>query len=226
MRKALHALVAVTIIAVVGSILMATTARSASSPSMPPMRVASAAAEEAAGAIIDSAPAQQQEQLADGGVSLDEYRDAVDQTRDCLHAALSAQGVPVEIAEPQLSSDRYEYSYSYRVGPKPDGGQLSPDLVSQLDRTCRAQFLEATEDVYQLRARADRAFNDSVRDQLARCLQEVGIEHRVDGDARDVAASAADTPDGAVPVGVADCLIDLPSVTDVVATEVDGSAGR
>jgi len=225
MRRALHALIAVTIIAAGGSILMATAARSSSSPPMPPMRIANAAAEEAAGAIIDGAPTQQRAQLADGGVSLEEYRSAVDQTRGCLRDALAAQGVTVEIPEPTLSSDQYEFSYRYRVSPKPDGTMLNPDLVSQLDRGCRAQFLEATEDVYQLRARADGAFNDSVRERLERCLQDKGIDHNIDGDARDVAAAAGDAPDGAVPVEVAECLIDLPSVTDVVATELDGVDG-
>lgn len=188
--------------------------------SQPPMAVEADEADEAIAELVAHAPPDQQV-ASDGSVSVDDYRLAVDETVECLRARIAAHGFGVDVDTPRLSEDGYEYLYQYEVAPRPDGSSLGPAVVSEIDRSCQAQFLQAIEGVFQLQLRSEADYADDVTDQLRNCLREAGVAPDEDGGARDLAAEAVATPNPDSVDSVNACISAAPSVTDVLPTETD-----
>lgn len=211
--------VLVTIVAAVTLVAMAASDGD-TDPSLPPLGVDETEASDAISAIVDDAPIEQQPQL-DEGVTIDEYSAAADDTVACLRDAFAAQGVSADISRPELSADRYEYAYRYRLGTRHDGSVLLPNVVSSFDQICRAAHLEATETVYQLGLRAQDDYTDTVDQLLKTCLHDAGLDAFDDDDPRDVAVVAALDRDGASVVEAEACIAAHPSITDVLPTEAD-----
>lgn len=189
-------------------------------PSLPSLAVDEAEASDAIAAIVDDAPIHQRPPL-DDGVTIDEYTAAVDDTVGCLRDAFNAQGVSADISPPELSADGYEYAYRYRVGPRPDGSVLLPNVVSSFDQVCRAAHLDATESVYQLGVRAQDDYTATVDHLFKVCLHDAGLDPSDDDDPRDVAVVAALDRDGASVAEAEACIAAHPSITDVLPTEAD-----
>jgi len=193
-------------------------------PSLPPMTVDGDEAADHVATIADGAPAEQQAHL-DDGVTLDEYAAAVDETTDCLRDAFAAQPVTADVSSPELSADGYEYTYRYRVGPRPDGSVLLPNVVSSYDRICRAAHLDAIESVYQLGARGTDGYTERVDHLLTTCLLDAGVDTSDGADPRELAVDAVTQPDAASAAAAEACIADHPSITDVLPTEADAFAG-
>lgn len=220
-RAALAVLVAV--VATVTVVAM-TASHGEPDPSVPPMAVDADDAAEHVAAITDVAPVAQRAQL-DDGVTLDEYRTAVEDAVGCLRDAFAALAVTADVSSPELSADGYEYTYRYRIGPRPDGSVLLPNVVSTYDQTCRAAHLDATESVYQLGLRSTEGFTDSVDDLFTSCLHDAGVEAPDEGDPRDVAVGAATQTDTGAAAAAEACIAAHPSITDVLPSEADAFAG-
>jgi hypothetical protein len=216
-RSAAGALVA--IVAIVTVVAM-TASKGETAGSLPAIAVDAGMAEDAIAGIVDEAPIDQQPNL-DGGVTLEEYAAAVDDTIACLRDAFAAEQVPVDIPAAQLSADGYEYSYHYRVGPRADGSTVGAEAASTYDQVCRAAHLDAVEQVYHLQTRANDDYSVAVDRLLKDCLTNAGVDVIDDNDPRDVAMSALTDDGGSSAASVEECIAAHPSITDVLPTEAD-----
>lgn len=178
-----------------------------------------AVADLAAGTTASQRPA-----LADGAVSLDEYRSAADRAVACLTGRLRAEvarrfapgTVTVEVDRPRLSPDGYRltwhYGFRFRDGVTADALPASlADVPAGIDAACQDEHLVDVQAGYQLGRLADDAFVRDVDTGFVACLRDAGVRVRAGDDARAALVEAA-SGDGLTPAVMA-CVERFPAVT-------------
>lgn len=147
---------------------------------------------ERASAILERTRADADEaqslSLLDGAVTQDEYRSAVLATQDCVtrrqvdRATELGIAIRVEMSSPELSDDRFEFTYDYTLHVDPSDAAQAHDAAarevlegdSEIDAKCFADHLAGIEAVYQSALRASASYVHSVGDSLIGCLSESG----------------------------------------------------
>lgn len=180
----------------------------------------------AAAAIADMASAttaSQRPALADGAVSLTEYRAAADRTVACLGERLRSEvarrfdpgTVRVEVGRPRLSPDgfRLTWTYGFRFVDGMAADELSPslaDVPGDVDAACQDEHLDDVQAAYQLGRLADDDFVREVDAGFVACLRRAGVDVPDGEDARSAMAEA--TSGDTVAPAVVDCVERFPAV--------------
>lgn len=111
---------------------------------------------------LQGAAPEQAEALADGRVTLDEYRDALDLTRACVEAG----GLAVTFAEPV--GGVVQLSVAAPAG-------MDPSRSDQIFQSCVTAHLRAVGQAWALQTRPDEPTLQAARDVLGSCLRAAGV---------------------------------------------------
>jgi hypothetical protein len=197
------------------------------STDIPDLGVPRAEAATVIDSYADAADGVQAEALADGAVTLTEYRAAANASVSCLQRGLDQEAtrrdVPVsaEVSDPTLSTDRFTYTYttSIRAEDGVDLADLPRSLMSvpdQVEERCRARHLDLTEQAYHVQQLADPGFIDDVATDFRSCSAESGVRIAADESVHAALDEAVRGLDGATPPDAfIACLNDYPSMTEV-----------
>jgi hypothetical protein len=164
--------------------------------------------------------------LADGVVTLAEYRAAADRAVACLTGRLRAEAARrfepgtavVEVDPPRLSPDGFRLTWSYGVRfpggmPTADVPPSLADVPAEVDRACQDEHVDDVQAGYQLGRLADERFVARVDAGFVACLRGAGVAVREGDDARAALADAAAARGDLAPA-IVDCVERFPAVTD------------